>query len=347
MAMMDDALLHQSRILIVDDQAPNVRLIEDLLRQYGYRNLLGETNARLVLDRFASFKPDLIVLDLHMPEVDGLTILVEIQRQSAPGTYLPVIVLTADITREAKRRALASGAKDFVTKPIDIVELTLRIRNLLETRFLHLALARQNQQLQDLVRERTRELEESRLEMLHRLARAVEYRDDETGDHTRRVGEMSARIAVALGLSSEDIELVRLAAPLHDAGKIGIPDTILRKPGALTPDEYALIKTHAEIGGRLLADGRSRLIQISEQIARSHHERWDGSGYPDGLRGEAIPLVGRIVAVADVFDALTHARPYKPAWPIDRAIETIRADSGRLFDPGVVDAFLTVYDPPV
>jgi len=340
---MDESHLLQSRILIVDDQAANVRLIEDLLRQYGFRSLLGETNPRVALERFPEFQPDLVVLDLHMPDVDGLAVLAEIQRITDPNSYLPVIVLTADITREAKRRALASGARDFVTKPIDIVELTLRIRNLLETRFLHMELARHNEQLQGLVRERTEELEESRLEMLHRLARAVEYRDDETGDHTRRVGEMSARLAAALGLPPDEVELIRLAAPLHDAGKIGIPDTILRKPGALTPDEYTVIKEHTTIGSGLLADGRSRLIQFAEEIARSHHERWDGSGYPHGLSGEAIPLLGRIVAVADVYDALTHARPYKAAWPVERAIAQLRADSGRLFDPRVVNAFLSIY----
>lgn len=345
--MIDEGLLFQSRILIVDDQAANVRLIEDLLRQHGFRALLGETSPRVALERFPEFQPDLVVLDLHMPEVDGLTVLAEIQRITDPNTYLPVIVLTADITREAKRRALASGAKDFVTKPIDIVELTLRIRNLLETRFLHLELARNNQQLQDLVRERTRELEESRLEMLQRLARAVEYRDDETGDHTRRVGEMSARLAAALGLPADEVELIRLAAPLHDAGKIGIPDTILRKPGSLTAEEYAVIKTHTTIGAGLLADGRSRLIQFAEEIARSHHERWNGSGYPLGLKGEDIPLVGRIVAVADVYDALTHARPYKEAWPVERAIDQISTDAGRLFDPRVVEAFLNIYRDPI
>ncbi|NJN15632.1 MAG: response regulator [Oscillochloris sp.] len=339
---MDISLLLHARILIIDDQLQNVRLIEDLLRQHGYHQLRGISSPQQALEQFVDFQPDLVLLDLHMPDLDGFEVLDQIQSRIPSGIYLPVVMLTADITRDAKRRALAAGARDFVTKPIDIVELLLRIRSQLEIRFLHLELARHNEQLQALVAERTQELEQSRLEMLQRLARAVEYRDDETGEHTRRVGDLSARIAAALGVPADEVELIRLAAPLHDAGKIGIPDIILRKPGALTAEEYDLIKLHTTIGADLLADGHSKVIQFAEQIARSHHERWDGSGYPLGLAGEQIPLVGRIVAVADVFDALIHARPYKAAWPIDRALEQIHSDSGRLFDPAVVAAFFEV-----
>jgi putative nucleotidyltransferase with HDIG domain len=192
------------------------------------------------------------------------------------------------------------------------------------------------------VAERTRELEAARAETLQRLALAAEYRDDDTSQHTERVGATAAQIASELGLDSEQVELVREAAPLHDVGKLAIPDTILLKPGRLTQAEYEVMKTHAMLGARLLSGSSSPVLQMGAVIAASHHERWDGAGYPAGLAGEAIPLVGRIVAVADVFDALTHDRPYKSLWPVEQAIAELRRGAGSQFDPRVVDAFLTI-----
>jgi putative two-component system response regulator len=334
--------IKQARILIIDDQASNLSLLEDVLHQAGFPHLLTETDSSKAVAHLLAFQPDLVMLDLLMPNLDGFMVM-EMLRPYIPATaFLPIVVLTADITRAAKRRALANGARDFLTKPIDTVEVILRIQNLLETRFLHLALERHNQRLQEEVRARTIELEESRIEMLQRLARAVEYRDDETGEHTHRVGETAVRIARYLGLSEADIELLRLAAPLHDLGKIGISDMVLRKNGPLSNEEYQRMRTHTNIGGELLANGHSRLIQMAEQIALTHHERWDGTGYPLGLRGDQIPLVGRIVAVADVFDALTHYRPYKHAWTVPDAINEIRDQAGKQFDPQVVEAFLQI-----
>jgi len=222
------------------------------------------------------------------------------------------------------------------------MEVLLRIRNLLSAWFLHILPQQQNVMLEEKVRERTRELEASQLEVLERLAQAAEFRDDDTGKHTQRVGEMAARVASAMGLPKEQIEYIRQAAPLHDVGKIGISDTILLKPGKLTDEEFETIKEHAAIGARLLTNGHSKLVQLAEIIAHSHHERWDGRGYPQKLKEEEIPIEGRIVAIADVFDALTNERPYKKAWPVGEAQSEIEKQSGKQFDPRVAAALLEI-----
>jgi putative two-component system response regulator len=258
--------------------------------------------------------------------------------QDAP---IPVLVLTGDVSSETRKRALASGAKDFVTKPFDPIDVKLRVENLLEARALQLQLRNQNLILQEEVRNRTTELEEAHNEILARLAVAAEYRDDATGEHAQRVGRVASLIAEALGLSAEDAELLRRAAPLHDIGKIGIPDGILLKPGPLTAEEFEKVKEHVVIGAKILAGSDTHLLQIAEEIAMTHHERWDGMGY-HRLAGTKIPLVGRIVALADVFDALTHDRPYKSAWASEDALAEISRQSGRQFDPSVVEAFLRI-----
>lgn len=319
-----------ARILIVDDQEANVRLLEGILkRAAGYHALRSTTDSREVMSLFGEFHPDLILLDLHMPHLDGFAVMEELKKVTMPGVFLPILVLTADVTPEAKQRALAGGAKDFLAKPFDPVEVLLRIKNLLETRFLHLELQSQ--------------LADAHLEVIDRLAIAAEYRDDETGEHIKRVGQTSALLARALRLPSDQVLLIRRAATLHDVGKIGIPESILLKPGRLTPDEFEVMKSHTTIGARILSGGAFPLLQMAEEIALTHHERWDGSGYPRGLRGEAIPLVGRIVAVADVFDILSHPRPYKKAWTADEAIAELQRVAGTHFDPAVVSAFLDLH----
>ena len=314
------------RILVVDDEQPNVDLVVALLRRDGHTQVSGTTSAADALARAAAAPPDLVVLDLHMPGVDGYGVL---ERLPA-GT--PVLVLTADATREAKERALTLGASDFLTKPFDVVEARLRIRNLLAARAATV-------QLEDTVRRRTAQLDAARLEVLEKLALAAEFRDDDTQEHTRRVGARAARLATVLGLGPSEVELIGQAAPLHDVGKLGVPDAVLLKPGPLDATERERMQAHADIGRRILAGSSSPVLRLAEQIAHTHHERWDGTGYPRGLAGEAIPLPGRIVAVADVFDALTHVRPYKPAWPADRAYAELCAQAERQFDPAVVNAF--------
>lgn len=330
--------IYDSCILIIDDQIWNIELLKETLEIEGYTNVHALTDPLAWQEVFQRLRPDLLLLDLLMPYKDGYTIMHEMSTVVPDRQYLPILVLTADITPEAKKRALESGARDFLYKPFSVREVLLRIKNLLETRHLYLKLYKEGQELEEEIRSRTRDLEEINIEALERLARTVEYRDGGTGEHTRRVGHTSGLIARELGLGDRPSEMIRLMAPLHDIGKIAIPDSILLKEGKLTSDEYERMKMHTTIGARIL-HGSSQLMQVASDIAISHHERWDGHGYPHGLAGEAIPLVGRIVAVADVFDALMHARPYKRAWTLDEALYEIRSCSGSMFDPGIVEAF--------
>ncbi|HEX8465425.1 MAG TPA: HD domain-containing phosphohydrolase [Abditibacterium sp.] len=360
--MLRDQSLRRSRILIADDEPANVLLLERMLSNAGYTNLHTAGNGREAVEACRAVPPDLILLDLMMPERDGFGVLEDLSDLCAEQ-FLPVLVLTADSNPEAKRRALSAGAKDFLIKPFDHVEVMLRVRNLLETRFLTLQLRDNNRNLETQILQRTaalresnaqleifntqlqistRAVEESQMEVLQRLAQAAELRDDDTGQHTQRVGALAARLAQQLGLPENHVELIRRSAPLHDVGKIGISDTILLKPGRLTADEFEVMKKHTTIGGELLAGGHSPFVCAAESIALSHHERFDGSGYPNRLAGDAIPLEGRILAVVDVFDALTHERPYKAAWPINDARLEIEAQKGRHFDPEIVNAFLSL-----
>ncbi len=336
---MLDEKIRRARILIVDDEASNVDLLRRILEPAGYATVHDTRDPRQVAPLLRDFEPDLVLLDLLMPGMDGHEVL-EVIREATPNDqYLPVLVLTSDNTRDAKRRALSAGARDYLTKPLSPSEVRSRVRNLLETRMLYQELRGQNAELERRVRARTLELEDARLQTLQRLARAAEYRDDATGQHTRRVGRSAARVAAMLGWSAADIEMMRLAAPLHDVGKIGVPDGILLNDGPLSPAEFEVMKTHCAIGADILSGSDVPLLKLAAEIAMSHHERWDGRGYPEGLAGEEIPLSGRIVAVADTFDALTHPRPYKEAWTVEAALDDIGRGSGERFDPQVVEAF--------
>ena len=330
-----------ARILIIDDQPSNVLLLESILQEEDHANYRSLTDARQALPVFLEYEPDLILLDLQMPHLNGFEVMQLIRAHVPPDAFLPILILTADITPQAKQQALTQGASDFVTKPFDPTEVSLRIRNLLHMRTLHHQLQDQNKLLEHKVSDRTRELEETQMEILQRLALAAEYRDDDTGEHTRRVGHMSGEIARALGLPAAEVELIRRAAPLHDVGKIAIPDAILLKPSKLAPEEFAVMRTHTTLGAKMLSGGRFPLLQKAEEIALIHHEHWDGNGYM-GLSGDAIPLAGRIVTAADVFDALAHKRVYKAAWSLDETVAEIQAQSGRQFDPQVVVAFEAV-----
>lgn len=339
-------MLSHARILIVDDRLDNIELLRQMLGTAGYTAIEGITQPAQALKRVLEFDPDLIVLDLMMSGMDGYTFLQHLAQLVPADAFLPVLVVTADGNIESRRRALSLGATDFVLRPHEVFDVTLRVRNLLRTRFLHLEVLSRNETLESLVTDRTRRLEESReelklaqLDIVERLALVGEHHDDDTGAHTRRVARTSRLLCQRLGLPSEETEVIRRAAPLHDVGKIGISDAILRKPGKLTPEEFEAMKSHCEIGAALLNDGRSELMRIARNIAISHHERWNGKGYPFGLQSEAIPIEGRIVAVADVFDALTHERPYKAAWTPEDAASEIISQSGAQFDPTIVDVF--------
>jgi putative two-component system response regulator len=340
---MGERTLQSGRVLIVDDQPPNILLLEKTLQQAGFTNVRSTTDSHAVLTIFTEFQPDILLLDLHMPGLSGFEVMEQLRAVVGKNTYFPILVLTGNTMPLVKQQALTYGAKDFLAKPFDLTEVLLRTKNLLETRFLHLQLQEQNQLLEVKVLERTRDLEGARIEILQRLSLAAEFRDDATGQHTQRVGRLSALLARALGLPDEQVQLVRLAAPLHDVGKIGIADTILLKPGKLAPDEFRVMTTHSTIGGQILSGSQSSLLQLAEQIALTHHECWDGAGYPLGRRGEDIPLAGRIVSVADVFDALTHQRPYKQAWPAEDAAAEIERLSRSKFDPRVAEAFRQLF----
>ena len=335
-------LLHpDARVLVVDDDASNVSLLKRLLALLGYSNVVGTQRPELVADLFQDLDPDVILLDLNMPGMDGYEVMSKLRAQVSDSVFLPILVLTADVSAEAKQRALEAGAVDFLTKPFDHAEVSLRIRNIIRTRRLHVALQDYNRTLETQVAQRTAELEDARVEIIERLALAAEYRDDDTGLHTRRVGYTSALIAERLGLPADQVRTLERAAPLHDVGKIGIPDSILLKPDRLTNEEFDQMKRHTAIGAGILSGSRHASLRMAETIALTHHERWDGFGYL-GLRGESIPLESRIVTAADVFDALTHDRPYKSAWPAGVAVDEIARQAGSQFDPRVVEAFIEV-----
>ncbi len=332
--MILESSLKRGKILIVDDEKVNIRFLEIILQQNGYSNVYSTNDSRQSLTCFCNMQPDIVLLDLAMPHLDGFAVMQQLHRKMVDNP-VPILVLTADVASAAKHRALKEGASDFLTKPLDETEVLLRISNLLQARFY-------NTLLEDKVRERTQALENAQLETLQRLALAAEYRDDDTGLHTKRVGIIARYIAHAMGLPEAQVELIFRAAPLHDVGKIGITDAILLNPGKLTEEKFAIMKQHTVIGAEMLSGSTSPWLQLAEEIALSHHERWDGQGYPHQLSGEDIPLVGRIVAVADVFDALTHARPYKKAWSVASAAAEIAAQSGKQFDERVVQAFMTL-----
>lgn len=323
--MLSGRTYADATIYVVDDD-PSVReFIHALLCEAGHQRVVEAGSVTEAVRLISTVRPDLVLLDWHLGQEDGSEV-IHALRTAYPEEIIPVIVLTADPTPSVKHQALRAGASDFLHKPLDVAEVQLRVRNLLEIRRLHAT--------------RTRELELARLEILERLARAAEYRDDATGQHIIRVGRLSEQIGRVLGLSEEQLFQLRHAAPLHDIGKIGIPDAILLKPGALSREEWEIMKRHTEIGARILSDCPYPVVEMARQIALTHHERWDGQGYPQGLHREQIPLWGRIVAVADAYDAMTNPRPYRPALSHEQAVEIIRAERGRQFDPLVVDAFL-------
>jgi putative two-component system response regulator len=335
-----DAELKRLPILAVDDEEWNVRLLRRVLEGEGYTSVETTTDPTRMPELFVQVRPALVLLDLNMPLMDGFELMARLGPLTGFGTSVPMLVLTADGSEETKQRALSEGARDFLTKPFHQTELLLRVRNLLLVQQLQSRLQERAVTLERQVVERTADLEQARLEMLDRLALAAEYRDDATQEHARRIGRSCAVLGRALALPEGSVELLRRGAQLHDIGKIGIPDRILLKPGRLNDREFLQLQRHTLIGAEILSGSRSPLLELAESIALTHHERWDGAGYPHRLCGVEIPLAGRIVAVADAFDALTHNRPYKPAWPLERAVREISGQRGGQFDKVVVDAFL-------
>ncbi len=337
---MDRPELRDATILLVDDQSYNIALLRMILKAAGYERILATTDSREALPLYVEHRPDVVLLDLSMPHLDGFAVMAQIREVEA-NSFAPILVLTAETDPEVRLRALTSGARDFLNKPFDKTETLARLQNVIEVRQLHNTVRRQNEELEEKVRARTQELSDTQMEIIHRLGHAAEYKDNETGFHLIRMSLYAAALARQMGLPVADVEIIERASPMHDIGKIGIPDRILLKPGKLDADEWQVMMSHAAIGADLLSGSQSPLVQMAATIAISHHEKWDGSGYPRGLSGESIPLVGRICAICDVFDALTTARPYKPAWTVDAALAEITRGDGRHFDPTVVATFLT------
>ena len=337
---LEEGLLRGAEVLVIDDEPANVALIQSILERNGFTRIRTLTDPRLFREVFLEQHPDIVLLDLHMPHVDGIGLLAMIRELRREGEFLPALVLSADATPRARHDALGAGATDFLTKPLDMTEVGLRVLNYLEARRLHLRLAEHTKDLNNLVASRTTALERAQTETLQRLYLVSEFRDDETHEHTNRVGFASGRLAIAAGEPLDRAALIEHAAPLHDLGKVGIPDHVLLKPGKLTPEEFEIVREHPGIGARLIGDTDSEVLRVAKVIAESHHERWNGGGYPNGLRGNAIPIEGRIVTVCDVFDALTHERPYKPAWTIDQAIEELQIQRGKFFDSNLVGLFI-------
>lgn len=329
------------RILIVDDSRSSLAFLAQVVQAIdGGHGVATFEHPLAALRECGTTQYDMVLVDHIMPEIDGVEFT---RRLRADPRYqtVPVVMVTSDAGADVRREAIAGGATDFVTKPFDTIELQARVRNLLALRGAQLALAEQATILAKEVETATRHLIAREEEVIWRLAKAIEYRDGETGEHVSRVAQISRLIAEAIGLDPAHCRTIYLAAPLHDIGKIGIGDAILGKPGKLDTNELRRMREHVSIGARILENGDSEIIRTAELIAQSHHERWDGAGYPDRLSGTDIPIEARIVALADVFDALCSERPYKKAWPLKKAFDEIVSLSGAHFDPQCVDAFKT------
>ncbi|MEX2172543.1 MAG: HD domain-containing phosphohydrolase [Pirellulales bacterium] len=355
------AVAAESKVMVVDDEPTNIKVVKRLLELEGYARFVTTTDATDAVTLLRDEQPDILLLDLMMPHVSGLDILRRVHEDDELS-FIPIIILTAVNDRETKLQALELGATDFLGKPLDPSELTARVRNVLAAKAYQNRLQNYSKDLERAVRQRTTELEASRRDVIHCLARAAEYRDDDTGFHIIRVGKYVHLIAKSLGMSDEEADALEQASQLHDVGKIGIPDDILLKPGKLTSDEFSsmqkhcgfgkhilhpanideekAIRRHTEMGARILGSGTSPVLALAERIALTHHEWWDGTGYPFKLVGEEIPLEGRITALADVFDALSSKRCYKEALPLDKCFEIMQSERGTHFDPRLLDLFI-------
>ena len=354
-----------AKIMIIDDEQLVIKVVKRYLSAEGYENFVAVSDSTLAIDLIYEEQPDVILSDINMPNVTGLDLL-KIRQKNPALTSIPVLILSASSEQAVKREALELGATDFLAKPVDPSDLSLRVQNALIVKRHHDHLSNHAMELEKQVRERTQQLEQSREQVIHCLARAAEYRDNETGEHIIRVGKYCRVIAAELGYPEAYCREIELAAQLHDVGKIGIPDSVLLNPGRLTSEEFEIMKTHcgvgleimeplsegdkdrvrrhASSGGFIMAGVDSPMLELAASIARSHHEKWDGTGYPSKRAGESIPIEGRICCVADVYDALCSERPYKPKFPLKRCLEIMLSERGTRFDPHVLDAFFARFE---
>lgn len=330
------------KILVIDDDSGVRRMMARILGRFGYNTVTthcGHEAFSIIRDN----PPDLIILDLSMPEIDGFEITNRL-KQDRKTQEIPIILITALDTCKNHVKALELGVDDFLSKTAEPEEIIARVQSHLKTKQLNDQLKRYRKSLEQKVELKTAQLKNASLEIIWRLTAASEYRDNETGAHIKRMSHYSAAIAEQMGLSAKTTESILYATPMHDIGKIGIPDRILLKPGRLDPQEWLIMKMHPLIGANILKGCEIGIVRMGAMIALTHHEKWDGSGYPNRLKSRQIPLIGRIAALADVFDALTSKRPYKKAFPVDKSYKIIQQERGRHFDPDVVDAFFAIQD---
>jgi putative two-component system response regulator len=336
-------------ILVVDDQPQNIELLEAHLITQGYE-IVTAANGEEALGKLSGNQIDLILLDVMMPGMDGFEVTRRV-RQDNTHRLLPIILVTALRETQDRVKGIEAGCDDFISKPFDKMELLARVRSLLKVKAYNDLMSNYQKELESEVTRRTEELKHAlerikaaSLETIYRLSMASEYKDKDTGAHIKRMSRYSAAVARRMGLDESTIETILYAAPMHDLGKIGIPDLILLKPAKLDPTEWEIMKQHTVIGAKILKDSDAEFIRLGETIAISHHEKWDGSGYPNSLKGIEIPIAGRITAIADVFDALTSKRPYKEPFSVEKSLAIIKEGRGNHFDPDVVDAFFAIFD---
>lgn len=339
--------MQKAKILVVDDEERNLRLMEALLIPLGYDVILAK-NGEEAIEKVRETPPDVILLDIMMPGMDGFKVTKQLKGDEEFNT-IPIVMVTA--LREVKDRvkALEAGADDFLSKPVDKTELKARVQSLVKVKAYNDHMHDYQQKLEAEVARRTEQLRQAfekikiaSLDTVYRLSQAAEFKDEDTGAHIQRMSHYAAAVASKMGLKDEFAETILYASPMHDVGKIGIPDHILLKPGKLSPDEWEIMKQHTIIGGKILRGSDAEFIRLAEVIALTHHEKWDGSGYPKGLKASKIPLAGRITAIADVFDALTSKRPYKEPFSLEKSFAIIKEEKGKHFDPDVVKAFFAI-----
>ena len=341
--MISEQDISSARILIVDDVRANLDLLEAIVESAGYTSVMTLSDSRETVQVYEAFEPHLVLLDISMPHLDGFQVM-ELLQEIEKDSYIPVMVVTAFQEEEIRKKALARGAQDFLSKPFDSLEVKTRIRNMIRIRLLHNQTRSQNIILEQKVRLRTRQLEKTKLEIIHRLGQAAEYRDTETGAHIIRMSRMCGLLGQLSGMNEKEVDLLLKASPMHDVGKIGIPDAVLLKPGKLTFGEWKTMTGHTRIGGKLLDGHDDELMVLARDIAVTHHEKWDGTGYPKGLERDGIPFCGRIAGLIDVFDALTSRRPYKDPYPIEKSLAIISRSRESRFDPDLSDLFFEHID---
>ena len=337
----------KTTVLAVDDEELNLVLLESMLTPLGY-NVLRAKSGEEALDIVESNPPDIILLDVMMPGINGFEVVSKIKSNKLTMT-IPIVMVTGLKDVEYRVKALEAGADDFLTKPLDKTELRARVRSLEKLKSYNDYMLNYQKELEKEVDKRTKELQDafnkiklSSLDTIYRLSKSAVYKDEGTGYHIKRISLYAASVGKKIGLEAKEVEALLYASPMHDIGKIGIPDRILLKPGKLDPDEWEIMKTHTKIGAKILEDSDAEFIRLAESIALSHHEKWDGSGYPNGIKGKNIPLAARITTLVDIFDALTTSRPYKEAFSLEKSFDIIRSYNGTFLDPSLVETFFEI-----